>query len=486
MTLAIEQSAFARAPNLRSPPLGSGSSCRVSTNGSHRAQGGLTTSISSATQPEGASSCAVPRPEYFEIDSHGRISRLVSRSFDGAIVRTSVGRVSQPKSKKFIFTQELLAAMADESYLKCRTSPAQLNGDEGDKSEIRVVDMFGGCGAMALGVAEACRALGHRFRMAGTFEIDDAALSVYCRNFGGPEPKRDVERSLSSRLGAPPTRRERALVEEFGRVDFVVAGPPCQGHSNLNNKTRRADPKNELYLRVARFARLVKPKWIVIENVQAVLHDKRNVVGRTVRALRAMGYYVDHDVVSTDDVGVAQTRRRHLLLAVLTARSGQVTEDIPSLAEIVERYRVPHRSVMWAIRDLARLSSNTLFDSASVPSARTRRRIDWLFDRNAYVLKNSQRPKCQQGDHRYIGVYGRMRPAKPGPTITGGYDTMGRGRYVHPTKRRTITPHEAARIQSFPDWFDFSVVKGRARLAQVIGNAVPPKLSYVFALELMR
>jgi DNA (cytosine-5)-methyltransferase 1 len=141
---------------------------------------------------------------------------------------------------------------------------------------------------------------------------------------------------------------------------------------------------------------------------------------------------------------------------------------------------------MWAIGDLSRRSGKTFFDKASVPAPQTRRRIDWLFDNEAYELKNSQRPECQQGDHRYIGVYGRMRPSEPGPTITGGYDTMGRGRYVHPTRRRTITPHEAARIQFFPDWFDFGVVKARARLAQVIGNAVPPKLSYVFALEFMR
>jgi DNA (cytosine-5)-methyltransferase 1 len=276
------------------------------------------------------------------------------------------------------------------------------------------------------------------------------------------------------------------LLAELGRVDFLVAGPPCQGHSNLNNKTRRQDPKNELYYRVARFARLFRPRWILIENVQAVLHDARRVVERTRRALRKMGYYVDDGVVRVDDLGVAQTRRRHLLFAVLGTGEGQSQTDLPAFADLLARYRVPRRRVMWAISDLARRSGDGLFDSASIPSSQTQRRIDWLFDNDAYDLKNSQRPECQQGDHRYIGVYGRMRPADPGPTITGGYDTMGRGRYVHPTKRRTITPHEAARIQFFPDWFDFSAVKARARLAQVIGNAVPPKLSYVFALELMR
>lgn len=440
-----------------------------------------------AAECKGATPKVAVRPERFEIDRKGKIFRLVSRSVGDGVVRTAVGHWSGRRRRRKALGQDSLAAFADASYLRnAPVSPLQNDGPEGEQDEIRVADLFGGCGAMALGIREACRALGHRFRMVGAFEIDDAALAVYGANFGGPEPKRNIERILRSRVSAPPSRREKKLVEEMGRVDFVVAGPPCQGHSNLNNKTRRADPKNELYFRVARFARLFKPKWILIENVQAVLHDEGKVVARTRRALRKMGYHVDDGVVRVDDLGVAQTRRRHVLFAVLGPARGEAKKDIPAIAEVIDRYRVPHRNVMWAIGDLSRRSGKTFFDKASVPAQQTRRRIDWLFDHAAYELKNSQRPKCQQGDHRYIGVYGRMRPSEPGPTITGGYDTMGRGRYVHPTRRRTITPHEAARIQFFPDWFDFGVVKARARLAQVIGNAVPPKLSYVFALELMR
>jgi DNA (cytosine-5)-methyltransferase 1 len=63
---------------------------------------------------------------------------------------------------------------------------------------------------------------------------------------------------------------------------------------------------------------------------------------------------------------------------------------------------------------------------------------------------------------------------------------MGQGRYVHPTQKRLITPHEAARLQFIPDFFDFSAAPGRTALAEMIGNAVPSKLAYVIGVELLR
>jgi DNA (cytosine-5)-methyltransferase 1 len=74
----------------------------------------------------------------------------------------------------------------------------------------------------------------------------------------------------------------------------------------------------------------------------------------------------------------------------------------------------------------------------------------------------------------------------PSPTITGGFYTMGQGRFVHPARRSTLTAHEAARIQFFPDWFDWRATNTRSSISQAIGNAVPPKLSYIFGLAFLR
>jgi DNA (cytosine-5)-methyltransferase 1 len=73
-------------------------------------------------------------------------------------------------------------------------------------------------------------------------------------------------------------------------------------------------------------------------------------------------------------------------------------------------------------------------------------------------------------------MYGRLRWDAPAQTITSGYGSMGQGRYVHPGRRRTLTPHEAARLQTIPDWFTFDSAGTRTELARMIGNAVPPLL----------
>jgi DNA (cytosine-5)-methyltransferase 1 len=110
----------------------------------------------------------------------------------------------------------------------------------------------------------------------------------------------------------------------------------------------------------------------------------------------------------------------------------------------------------------------------------------YLVDKKVFELPNRLRPICHQnGQHSYASVYGRLLWNQPAQTITSGYGSMGQGRYVHPLGRRTLTPHEAARLQLFPDWYDFGPGP-RTKWATAIGNAVPFKLSYIFGVNLLR
>jgi DNA (cytosine-5)-methyltransferase 1 len=127
-------------------------------------------------------------------------------------------------------------------------------------------------------------------------------------------------------------------------------------------------------------------------------------------------------------------------------------------------------------------------DDVPEMSEANRKRVDWLFDHDAFDLPNHQRPDCHKDGHTYPSVYGRMYWNQPASTITGGFLTPGRGRYVHPKRRRVLTPHEAARIQGFPDWFSFRPIDRdptRAELTKWIGDAVPPILGYAIALSLL-
>lgn len=113
-------------------------------------------------------------------------------------------------------------------------------------------------------------------------------------------------------------------------------------------------------------------------------------------------------------------------------------------------------------------------------------RIDYLFDNDLYELPDAVRPDCHKNGHTYRSVYGRLKWENPSPTITTGFLTPGRGRYIHPRQRRTLTPHEAARIQAFPDSFSFLSVEGndltKKTLTKLIGQAVPPPLGHAAAL----
>lgn len=310
--------------------------------------------------------------------------------------------------------------------------------------------------------------------------IDEEALDIYKNNFPSATTEcTDLRELLRGWMRARPNAVELALKEMLGRVDIAVAGPPCQGHSDLNNYTRRRDPKNGLYFRVARFAKIVRPKHLIIENVPAVLHDKGRVVSRTRRALEKLGYRVDDGVVRLLDLGVPQIRRRHVMVASLTRT--------PRLEAIVERHRARERTVRWTIGDLRGRKSDSLLDTAAEQTKKMATRIRFLFRHGRYDLPNHQRPPCHRGNnHTYKSVYGRLHWGKPAQTITSGFTCMGQGRFVHPSAKRTLTPHEAARLQFIPDFFSLGDHVGIAALAEMIGNAVPPKLTYVIALELVR
>jgi DNA (cytosine-5)-methyltransferase 1 len=220
----------------------------------------------------------------------------------------------------------------------------------------------------------------------------------------------------------------------------------------------------------------LRAKTVVIENVRTVTVSHGDVVGMARELLESEGYTVTEDIVRADRLGWPQARERFFLTAI---RADLARAPLPEIKE-----RAP-RSVMWAIGDLMELVGGVEpFDTAPVPSEENRKRIHWLFDNGLHDLPNSERPDCHKDGTTYTAVYGRMHPDRPGPTITTGIGTPGQGRFIHPMKRRLVTPHEAARIQGFPDGYGFlehGVPAKRKDLAKWIGDAVPAPMGYEMA-----
>lgn len=343
---------------------------------------------------------------------------------------------------------------------------------------VRVGDAFSGGGIFSLGVDEGLRAIGMAPVHAFGIDFESSAIQTFKENFPSSVAlHEDVTSLANGHVGERETSEERKFIAMVGGgVDILLAGPPCQGHSDLNNHTRRRDPKNNLYFSTARLAQLLQPGFMIVENVPGVVHDRTGVVQRTTDSLLEQGYFVSSGLVDLRRLGVPQARKRFVLVA---SRKGRV--DIEAAIELQESRLRP---VSWALDDLKdSYDPESVYDSSASHSLENRRRIDYLFDKGVYELPNSERPACHRDkEHSYVSVYGRMWWDRPAPTITGGFGSTGQGRFVHPVFRRTLTPHEACRLQFIPDFFRFPDSIGRRAMQQIIGNAAPPKLSYAIVV----
>lgn len=363
------------------------------------------------------------------------------------------------------------------------------------RGRVRTVDLFSGTGGLALGTRLAIEAIGRRHAPLLAADLDPAALDVHDFNLG---PRRAYLGSVRELFD--PTELDAAddvtqvphfavvaaeWLPALGEADVVVGGPPCQGHSNLNNRTRRTDARNELYRWMALAAHGLRAKVVIIENVPSVKADAGDVVRRTIDLLRRVGYVVTFDdVVAADRVGVAQTRRRHFLVAV---RSDVLSTDWRTAAPWMQASTPLPLSALDAIEDLQDVDGATEYDRPATLSPENRTRVAYLHDENVHRLPDELRPVCHRdGNHTYDAVYGRMYADQPAPTLSTGFLSPGRGRYVHPTRPRTLTPHEGARLQGFPDAYRFVGASGkiptRTVMARLIGDAVPPPLAFHVAL----
>lgn len=364
--------------------------------------------------------------------------------------------------------------------------------DDPSMPPLHVVDLFCGSGGFGMGAALAARCFGHRALFRAIADADLAAMGVYERSL----PVRNkISESLATivdysvnqdgetaEFDYAPEIVHPVLANEAETVDLLIAGPPCQGHSNLNNHTRRNDPRNDLFVATAAIAVALKATAVVIENVPSVVRSHGDVVELARQLLVSEGYAVVDRVLKMDELGGWQTRSRYFLVAVRDSTA----ESLEAAFGRLLRGQSPDGSrkrqcldVLWAIADLQDLVGKSTFDTPPTQGPENTRRIDYLFDENRYDLPNSERPDCHKDGTTYTSVYGRMLPDRPAPTITTGIGTPGQGRFIHPTRRRLITPHEAARIQCFPDGYSFVNPHGdtpRKFLAKWIGDAVPPML----------
>lgn len=276
-----------------------------------------------------------------------------------------------------------------------------------------------------------------------------------------------------------PAKLMEYLKMEEGDLDLLAGCPPCQGFSTLRtyNGGREVDePMNDLVFEFTRFVKVFMPKTLMMENVPALIVDAR--LDRFRKELRALGYECEAKIFDATQFGVPQRRSRMIFLAF---RNGN-----PSFAAPLRRCW----TVEGAIRRLPPPKQSK--DPAHNYSVRRTERVESLIRRipkdggSRTALPAKDQLECHQKFNGFKDVYGRMAWRKPAPTITGGCINPSKGRYIHPAENRAITLREAALLQRFPVSYLFKMSKGRYSVAQLIGNAFPPKFAEHHARSIYR
>ena len=212
----------------------------------------------------------------------------------------------------------------------------------------------------------------------------------------------------------------------------------------------------------------------MLENVPRLLNY--HLFQHFVRKVRRLGYVVECRILDAADYGVAQRRRR---LVVIGLRK-TTPQFAPPQAE-----RVTVREI------LARLprpgtSGDPLHDITEHRSSRIKRLIADIpkngGSRNS--IPRSRQLDCHLRCEGFHDVYGRMAWDDAAPTITSGCINPSKGRFLHPAQCRAITLRETALLQSFPPDYYFSLKEGKYRAAELIGNAFPPEFARRQAIEI--
>lgn len=327
------------------------------------------------------------------------------------------------------------------------------------------VDLFSGAGGLSEGLKQA------GYRVAGAVELDDAACQIYRLNHPRVRLWNTDIRKLSAKSVMKALRLPR------GRLDLLAACPPCQGFSAMrtrNGANRNRDGRNDLIFDVLRFAKKLRPKALMLENVPGLAQNARFRLFR--KRLIAMGYEVSWRVLNAVDFGVPQRRKRLVLLAARGAA--------PAFASRAPRPRTV-RGAIGRLKTPAR-SRDPLHNYSVERHPKVRALIREIpKDGGSRTARGrTAQLDCHRKHEGFYDVYGRMAWDAPSPTITGGCINPSKGRFLHPSANRAITLREAALLQTFPRTYRFPLEHGRYHVALMIGNALPPEFIRRHALAL--
>ncbi|MDX1766290.1 MAG: DNA cytosine methyltransferase [Candidatus Saccharimonadales bacterium] len=335
---------------------------------------------------------------------------------------------------------------------------------------IKAVDLFCGAGGLTHGLIQA------GIDVVAGYDIEESCRFAFEHNNKAEFINRDVTELT----------KEEILAHLEGADYSLLAGcAPCQPFSTYSRAKKKSSGKDDRWNLLNSFGRLVstvKPDFVTMENVpgladQAVFND-------FITLLTASGYHYDYKIVFCPDYGMAQTRRRLVLIAsqlgpIRLPTPTHKPEEYTTVLDVIGHLPIIAAGETHKDDPLHKASSlspiNMLRIRASVPGGSW---LDWPKDLRASCHK-------KESGKTYPSVYGRMRWDEPAPTITTQCNGFGNGRFGHPDQDRAISLREAAMLQSFPADYGFLPSDRKhdiSPLAKMIGNAVPVRLGEIVGL----
>jgi DNA (cytosine-5)-methyltransferase 1 len=342
------------------------------------------------------------------------------------------------------------------------------------KTGVKGLDLFAGAGGFSLG------AIAAGVDIVGALEFHKHASATYEANV---KRKNDAKVAVIKEdiLTVSPAEAMRRWSLTAGGIDIVIGGPPCQGFSSHRiNDAGVDDPRNKLLGRYFEYVEAIRPRIFLVENVPGLLWERHKTY---LKAFYARGDAAEYDlspakVINARDFGVPQNRRRVFILGIDRRRPldiawpPQATHVSPSVVEPERNGRETWRTAKEVFRPARDNDPNDIHMQHSAD-------LVALFAKtpaNGGSRSESGRVlKCHEGYNGHSDVYGRIDPARPGPTMTTACINPSKGRFVHPTEHHGITLRQAARLQTFPE--DFIFGGGLMSGGEQIGNAVPVTLA---------
>lgn len=373
--------------------------------------------------------------------------------------------------------------------------------------KLSLVDFFCGAGGLSLGFVQQ----GFDVKLAN--DIEDVCIETYIYNHPDVSTKHIIQGDIKAIVDH---------VEEYitDNIDVVVGGPPCQGFSEANRQRVIDDPRNKLYKYFVKAVEKISPKFVVMENVKGMLKVAHQVVEDYAKLQTKDGltYSVAYRILNSQNFSVAQSRERLIYIAVRSdiAKTKHITPE-HLFDEIEENCKKnPIFTLSDALKDIKTLEAPRVKNMNELDSDTTGKKIDVNLNEKNYnqylkrinsgreipYLFNHKARYCSdvnyeiyrrlnQGDdatdekikdimpyarrnHCFKDKYYKLIADRPCRTITA-HLRMDCHSHIHPFQIRSLTPREAARVQSFPD--DYFFLGAYLKTYMQIGNAVPPMMA---------